>query len=88
MVDQIRDHLSERISAVDLRTAHGRLRGELFRHRITLIAEAGAPLDVESTVFVSPDWQGSTIFGYAGFLERIRFAVDPEANRFFFGPLG
>ncbi len=26
--------------------------------------------------------------GYSGLLERIRFAVDPPRNDFFFGPLG
>jgi hypothetical protein len=27
-----------------------------------------------------------TFLGYSGLLERIRFAVDPQQNNFYFGP--
>ena len=43
--------------------------------------------DAEATVLVSSDWQGPSIVGYTGMLDRIRFAVDPPANQFHFGPL-
>jgi hypothetical protein len=33
----------------------------------------------------SPDWRGPNFLGYQGLLQRIRFAVDPEVNLFYFG---
>jgi hypothetical protein len=52
-----------------------------------LLADTGEPLDVPATVFVTPDWPGPNFLGYQGLLQRIRFAVDPESNRFYFGPI-
>ena len=65
----------------------GVFRGQLYRGLITLLADEGSPLDVEATVFVTPDWPGPNFLGYQGLLQRIRFAVDPESNRFYFGPI-
>ncbi len=87
VVDLIGDHLTDHLGPADLRTAHGVVAGELYKHGITLIAKRGRPLEIDATVFVSADWQGPCFLGYAGVLERLRFAVDPYANRFFFGPL-
>ena len=42
---------------------------------------------VESTVFVSPEWPEGNFIGYSGLLERIRFAIDPGSNSFVFGAL-
>ncbi len=57
-------------------------------HKIRLIADVGEPLDIDSTVFIPPDWRAPSILGYTGALDRMRFAVDPQVNRFYFGPLG
>jgi hypothetical protein len=36
--------------------------------------------------FVSPDWPtDQTFLGYSGLLDGIRFALDPQANHFYFG---
>lgn len=70
---------------VVLSTRLGRFGGTLYRGSITLVAEEGENLDVDSTVFISPDWRGPNFLGYEGFLQRIRFAVDPENNLFYFG---
>ncbi len=78
---------NDHLGPADLRTAHGVLAGELCKHGITLIAKRGRPLEIDATIFVSADWQDPCFLGYAGVLERLRFAVDPYANRFFFGPL-
>jgi hypothetical protein len=86
VLESIRDHLSDSFDVTYLMTAQGRLRGYVHRHRITLIASAGEDLEVDVTVFASAEWAGPSIFGYTGVLERIRFAVDPETNRFYFGP--
>ena len=86
VVDLIGDVLSGG-ETTSLLTAQGRLSGRLYRHRIELLAEKGENLDLEATVLVSPDWRGPSILGYTGFLDRIRFAVDPRTNRFYFGSL-
>jgi hypothetical protein len=70
---------------VVLSTRLGRFGGTLYRGSITLVAEQGENLDVDATVFISPDWRGPNFLGYEGFLQRIRFAVDPENNLFYFG---
>ncbi len=81
----IRGSLTEGLGAFTVRTSHGPIEGELYRQRITLLAEAGESLDIDATVFIPPGWQGPCFLGYAGVLERVRFAVDPKANQFSFG---
>ena len=66
-----------------------RLEGGLIRLGITLEADEGENLTVEATAFV-PDveeyWGDFPAFlGLTGFLERIRFAVDPNTDTFYFG---
>jgi hypothetical protein len=51
------------------------------------LAEIGESYDTEGTFFISPDWPaGRTFLGYSGLLDSIRFALDPQANHFYFGP--
>ena len=71
---------------VSLSTRLGIFRGDLYRGPLFFEALEGEPLDVEATVFVSSDWPpGMSFLGYEGLLQRIRFAVDPEVNLFYFG---
>jgi hypothetical protein len=63
----------------------GNYTGDLCRTSITLLADEGDSLTVEATVFVCADWSGPNVIGYNGLLERIRFAVDPSLNTFYFG---
>ena len=68
-----------------------RLEGGLIRLGITLEADEGENLTVDATAFV-PDveeyWGDFPAFlGLTGFLERIRFAVDPNTDTFYFGQL-
>lgn len=68
-----------------------RLDGLIFPLNVTLKAEFGEELDVDATVFV-PDseylWGDFPSFiGLGGFLERIRFAIDPNMDTFYFGQL-
>ena len=70
---------------VALSTRMGMIHGALYRETIRISADEGQPLDVEATIFVSPDWPGPNFIGYQGLLQRIRFAVDPETNLFYFG---
>lgn len=67
-------------------------RGHLCRVPITLRAERGYGMTVEATVFVpslgpGEEWQHPNFIGLDGLLNRIRFAVDPEHNHFYFGPM-
>jgi len=68
-----------------------RLDGSITRFNMTLRATSGRDLDVGATAFV-PDveefWGNLPSFiGLMGFLERIRFAVDPSIDTFYFGKL-
>lgn len=70
-----------------LSTRLGVVRGELHRVPLLLHADEGKPLLIDATVFASHQWAGPNVLGYQGFLERLRFAVDPAARRFYFGRL-
>ncbi len=59
----------------------------LQRHRIEFLADDGQDLEVEATFFIARDWPEPSVLGYTGVLDRIRFAIDPQANRFYFGGL-
>lgn len=87
VADLVKDQLTEGFGPVTLRTARGPVYGQLYSYKITLIAELGESLDVEATVLVPPDWQAPCFIGYSGALDRMRFAIDPQENRFHFGSL-
>jgi hypothetical protein len=68
-----------------------RLEGCLTRLNITLQATQGDDLTIDTTTFI-PDSQSSwgefpSFLGLAGFLERVRFAIDPNTDQFYFGSL-
>ena len=71
---------------ISISTRMGVVTGKLIRVGLTILADEGTSLSVEGTVFVSPDW-GSNFLGYSGFLEHVRFALDPGNGRndFYFG---
>ena len=77
------DELGEHI---ELSTRVGTMEGILVRTPFTLVADEGSSLRIGATDFISRDWGQGTFLGYGGLLERIRFAIDPGENDFFFGP--
>jgi hypothetical protein len=87
----IEDQLGPPIRSLYMSTRLGRIFGELHRVNITLLTDPnqGDELTVESTTFVSEEWEGPVILGYRGFMERIRFALDPGVilgdQTFYFG---
>ncbi len=83
----VSDRLTNSLGQTALLTTQGRIQGELFLHRIEFIAEDGDSLGIEATTFVPPGWRGPSFIGYTGVLDRMRFAIDPQRNRFYFGPL-
>jgi hypothetical protein len=67
------------------------INGWLYRVPVILEAQEGENLEFEATVFI-PDisddieWPPELNFiGLQGFLFRIRFAIDPDDNLFYFG---
>jgi hypothetical protein len=66
--------------------------GQLYRIPINFDTILGEAFEVEGTFFV-PDvpegelWRFPNFLGSVGLLNRIRWAVDPDNNLFFFGPL-
>lgn len=69
-----------------LDTRLGRMKGRLVRLLVTFPADEGIALDTNGTFFVSPSWPpGRTFLGYSGLLDSMRFALDPQANHFYFG---
>lgn len=69
-----------------LDTRFGSMEGHLVRIPVRFLADAGEHYETEGTFFVSPDWPGCTFLGYSGMLDAVRFALDPQANHFYFGP--
>lgn len=68
-----------------------RLEGSVIRLTMTLIAEEGVDHNIDATAFV-PDIEESwgnfpSFIGQIGFLERIRYAIDPTNDTFYFGSL-
>ncbi|MCI0393875.1 MAG: hypothetical protein L0332_06090 [Chloroflexi bacterium] len=68
------------------------VRGTLHRLPVNFLAVEGEDLEVDATVFL-PDLEADSwgnlpsFIGLTGCLERIRFAVDPGDDTFYFGPL-
>lgn len=65
-----------------------------YLHRVSIRLEAleGKALTTDATVFVPVLGAGEvytypSFLGLQGFLDRIRFGIDPASNSFFFGPL-
>ena len=87
----LEDELDLPTVSFTMSTRLGRISGSLYRINISLLSEDndGYDLTVESSIFVSKEWDGPIVLGYRGFLERIRFALDPGAvpgeQRFYFG---
>jgi hypothetical protein len=71
------------------------LSGVLHRVELTLLAEDGVSLMIEATAFVpelapNQEWLDDfpCVLGMSGCLERLRFAVDPTNDTFYFGEKG
>jgi len=62
--------------------------GVLIRLPVTICAEQGVDIIIEGTVFVPQDERDLPNFiGLDGFLSRIKFAINPQSNDFYFGPI-
>jgi hypothetical protein len=72
---------------VRLHTRLGTVPGRLGRVGIQLQAEDGEALLFQATCFVSHEWPGPMVLGWKGCLERIRFALAPDEDAFYFASL-
>lgn len=84
---KLRSHLDVINENARLRTRLGLYQGILGRGRLQIAADEGEDLDVTAVMFLCPDWPGGNFLGYEGVLDRVRFAVDPHRNRFYFSSL-
>lgn len=78
---------------VSLEIRGKKLWGNLYLLTVELLDIQGENVKVLATVFIpnlkpGEIWNIPSYLGYQGFLDRIRFGVDPEQSLFFFGPLG
>ncbi len=69
---------------ISLQTAAGHMEGTLERYPIMLAALEGQSLEIDATLFVCSEWQRGNFLGYTGLLQRIRFAIDPVSQLFYF----
>ena len=58
----------------------GRIQGMFHEVPVTLHADDGRDLRITATALLAPDWSGPPVLGYRGFLERLRFALDPGVS--------
>lgn len=79
LIELLGDELGEGFDSVRMSTRLGNFEGTFHRLPIQLIAEQGESLLVDGTCLALPGWNGPNVIGVHGFLERIRFAVEPES---------
>ena len=86
-------HLSGtgQLGTTELRTHVGTIRGDLYRLPVRFIATEGISVEIEATAVV-PDlhqavWHNApTFLGFRDCQDRLRFAIDPSEEKFYFGP--
>jgi len=83
-----RNYKNESLETKYLHIRGEKTKGVLIRLPITICAEEGNDITIEGTVFVPQDEREiPTFIGLDGFLNRIKFAIDPQINYFYFGPI-
>lgn len=89
-IELLGDELGEGLETITMSTRLGRFQGTLHRLPIRLLADRGTDITVDATCLALNQWSGPNILGFSGFLERLRFALDPAGMhtlaRIHFGP--
>ena len=71
---------------VQFRAVGGNIHhGLLFPITINFPADQGEAVTLDVTAWSAETFYGPNLIGYGGVLERLRIAIDPATNRFFFG---
>ncbi len=82
------NYKNEAIETKCLNIRGEKTEGVLIRLPVTICAEQGVDIIIEGTVFVPQDERDLPNFiGLDGFLSRIKFAINPQSNIFYFGPI-
>lgn len=79
LIELLGDELGEELEAVTMSTRLGTFRGSLHRLPIRLVADVGLDVTVDGTCLALPGWLGPNVLGFNGFLERLRFAIEPAS---------
>lgn len=66
------------VGIATINTRLGNFAGSWYRVEVSLKADWGEELIIEGTFLFCEAWTGPTVLGLHGFLERIRFAIDPD----------
>jgi hypothetical protein len=64
----------------------GTFEGTIDRLQLTFRGFNGESMIIDATWLIIEDWPGPTVLGWKGCLERMRFAVEPMDNWFYFAP--
>jgi hypothetical protein len=72
------------LPAQGISTRLGHFDGVIDRMALTFVGVDDEELPVDATWMIIADWPGPTVLGWRGCLERMRFAVDPLDNWFYF----
>jgi hypothetical protein len=72
------NYLDTPVGTTTINTRLGSFEGTLHRVEVSLTADWGQPLTIEGTFLFCEHWTGPTVLGFHGFLERVRFAIDPN----------
>jgi hypothetical protein len=59
--------------------------GHFFRAIIEFLADEGVAISIATSVWTAETFQGPNLLGYGGLLEKMRFALEPAENCFYFG---
>ena len=82
------NYKDEAIGTRKLNIRGEKTEGVLIRLPVTICAEQGVDIVIEGTVFVPQNERDLPNFiGLDGFLNRIKFAINPQSNVFYFGPI-
>ena len=69
------------VGTTTINTRLGNFTGELYRVEVQLTAAWGEPLMVDGTFLFCEEWNGPTVLGFYGCLERLRLAIDPDYEK-------
>jgi len=92
LAEALAPRLTDFLDQATLEIRGVKYRGTLYLLSVEIPASQGENLVVPATVFIpklahGQEWRLPSFVGFAGVLDRLRFAVDPATDTFYFGPL-
>lgn len=80
-IELLKNELGAGLDTFRMSTRLGVFSGTLHRLPIRLLADRGSDITVDATCLALEGWPGPSVLGFSGFLERLRFALDPGDMR-------